>query len=206
MWAQLAESVEPASEPFAAARSHAVKLEAALSSDEWLRTSRHRERRTLRAAGARMGTADVPGEHEAARGTGATRRRARRRWCRAHVGARHGAAAGDRAWRDNGAADGESGARKPGSSPRGGGAPNLPCERFSYGLRRLAAMQVARASSNEVVEIVHDDMGAIIPKRQVEGLAVRAAIDLVGFYAQREPELKRSEQALPVVGTDAKGV
>jgi hypothetical protein len=54
---------------------------------------------------------------------------------------------------------------------------NLPRELFSFGVRRMVAGEVGRASFEEVVEIVHDYGGATIAKRQVEELAVRAAQD-----------------------------
>lgn len=39
---------------------------------------------------------------------------------------------------------------------------NLPPELFSFGVRRMVAREVARASFEEVVEIVHDYGGAVI--------------------------------------------
>jgi hypothetical protein len=54
---------------------------------------------------------------------------------------------------------------------------NLPREMYSHGLRRMVAKEAARASFDEVVEIVRDYTGTTIGKRQVEELAVRAAED-----------------------------
>jgi hypothetical protein len=68
------------------------------------------------------------------------------------------------------------------------------------------ANEIARASYEEVVEMVHDFTGAKIAKRQVEELAVRAAQDFDAFYEQREVEAEPTEQALLVITTDAKGV
>jgi hypothetical protein len=82
---------------------------------------------------------------------------------------------------------------------------NLPPERFSYGVRRLVAKEVARASFDEVVEMVHDWCGVSIGKRQVEELAVRAAQDFEAFYEQREPAHEPTEDLL-VLSTDAKGI
>jgi hypothetical protein len=82
---------------------------------------------------------------------------------------------------------------------------NLPRELFSFGVRRMVAKEVARASFEEVVEIVHDYGGATIAKRQVEELAVRAAQDFDAFYAQREPAHAPAEDLL-VLSTDGKGI
>lgn len=82
---------------------------------------------------------------------------------------------------------------------------NLPRELFSFGVRRMVAREAARASFEEVVEIVHDYGGAVIAKRQVEELAVRAAQDFEEFYAQREPAHALDSDLL-VLSTDGKGI
>jgi hypothetical protein len=82
---------------------------------------------------------------------------------------------------------------------------NLPRELFSHGIRRMVAKEAARASFDEVVEMVRDYSGAAIAKRQVEELAVRAAQDFDAFYAQREPVHEPANDVL-VLSTDAKGI
>ena len=82
---------------------------------------------------------------------------------------------------------------------------NLPRELFSHGIRKLVAKEVARASFDEVVEMVHDWCGASIAKRQVEELAVRAAQDFDAFYEQREPAHEPATDLL-VLSTDGKGI
>src|SRR5690606_27997621 len=52
---------------------------------------------------------------------------------------------------------------------------NLPPELYSYGLRRMVAKEAARASFDEVVELVDEHSGGHSAKRQVEQLTVRAA-------------------------------
>ncbi|CAN5238505.1 hypothetical protein BH09MYX1_BH09MYX1_64370 [soil metagenome] len=82
---------------------------------------------------------------------------------------------------------------------------NLPREMYSHGVRRMVAKECARASYDEVVEIVADYTGVQIGKRQVEELAVRAAQDFDGFYEQRAA--KRDPQTdLLVLSTDGKGI
>jgi hypothetical protein len=82
---------------------------------------------------------------------------------------------------------------------------NLPPELFSHGVRRMVAKEVARASFDEVVEMVADYRGAKIAKRQVEELAVRAAQDFDAFYAERDPASAPSDELL-VLSTDSKGI
>lgn len=64
---------------------------------------------------------------------------------------------------------------------------NLPTESFSYGLRRLVALETARGSFDEVVDTVGKVTGVSIGKRQVEELAVRAARDFDAFHAASRP-------------------
>ena len=82
---------------------------------------------------------------------------------------------------------------------------NLPRELFSHGVRRMVAKEAARASFDEVVEMVRDYTGAVIAKRQVEELAVRAARDFDAFYEQRPPPTSVVAELL-VLSTDAKGI
>jgi hypothetical protein len=82
---------------------------------------------------------------------------------------------------------------------------NLPREMFSHGLRRMVAKESARASFDEVVEIVRDYTGSTIAKRQVEDLAVRAAQDFETFYEQKAAA-RDSKDDLLVISTDGKGI
>jgi hypothetical protein len=82
---------------------------------------------------------------------------------------------------------------------------NLPREMFSHGIRRMVAKEAARASFDEVVEIVRDYSGASIAKRQVEELAIRAAQDFDAFYEQRAAVRDPAEDLL-VLSTDGKGI
>jgi hypothetical protein len=85
------------------------------------------------------------------------------------------------------------------------GALNLPREMFSHGIRRMVAKEVARASFDEVVEIVRDYTGSTIAKRQVEELAVRAAQDFDAFYEQKAATRDPKDDLL-VISTDGKGI
>ncbi len=82
---------------------------------------------------------------------------------------------------------------------------NLADDHFSYGVRYLAAKESARASFDEVVELIRDRSGAEVAKRQVEELVVRAARDFDAFYelAKYGPNATRD---LLVLSTDGKGI
>jgi hypothetical protein len=82
---------------------------------------------------------------------------------------------------------------------------NLPVELFSHGVREMVAKEIARASFEEVIELVRDYSGAQIAKRQAEELVVRAATDFDAFYAQRQREADAAGDLL-VISTDGKGI
>ena len=82
---------------------------------------------------------------------------------------------------------------------------NLPPERHSHGLRRLAAVEAARGSYDDSVEAITRASGQQLGKRQVEQLAQRAAVDFDAFYATRQPPAGSSSDVL-VLSCDGKGV
>jgi len=82
---------------------------------------------------------------------------------------------------------------------------NLPTERHSHGLRRLAAIESARGSFEEASEAVERATGTSVGKRQVEALAARAAGDVVEFYATRRCPEAAGDDVL-VISADGKGI
>ena len=62
---------------------------------------------------------------------------------------------------------------------------NLPGEKHSHGLRKLAAVEAARGSIEAAGAAVVRATGVRIGKRQLEELARRAAVDVEAFYLQR---------------------
>ena len=84
-------------------------------------------------------------------------------------------------------------------------AMELPEEKYSYGVRRIVAEEAARASFDEVVELVRKQSGAEVPKRQAEELAVRAARDFDDFYRDRLRGPEKGDDLL-VLSFDGKGV
>jgi hypothetical protein len=82
---------------------------------------------------------------------------------------------------------------------------NLPPERYSHGLRRLAAIEATRGSFDEAVTAVSRATGQELGKRQVEELTARTAVDFEDFYATRRPA-PAPDGDLLVLSCDGKGV
>ncbi len=82
---------------------------------------------------------------------------------------------------------------------------NLPTERHSHGLRRLAAVESARGSYDDAAEAIGRATGVAVAKRQVEELAARAAADVEAFYDTSMPEPGASGDVL-VLTVDGKGI
>jgi hypothetical protein len=82
---------------------------------------------------------------------------------------------------------------------------NLPEERHSHGLRRLAAIEASRGSFDEATMALRGATGAELGKRQVEQLAGRAAVDFEAFYdGVRRPPANPSD--VLVLSADGKGI
>jgi hypothetical protein len=82
---------------------------------------------------------------------------------------------------------------------------NLPVERHSHGLRKLAALEAARGSFQDAVDALERACGQQLAKRQVEELAQIAAVDFEDFYQARKPtRCKRGD--LLVISADGKGI
>ncbi len=82
---------------------------------------------------------------------------------------------------------------------------NLPEEKHSHGLRRLAAAESARGSFQDAGSAITRATGIRVGKRQVEQLAVRAAADVDAFYAARRPA-PAADEVLLVLQFDGKGI
>jgi hypothetical protein len=82
---------------------------------------------------------------------------------------------------------------------------NLPEEKHSHGLRKLAAIEAARGSIEAAGAAVTRATGVKIGKRQLEDLARRAAAHVEAFYLQRV--ISPAPEAWPLVLTfDGKGI
>jgi bifunctional DNA-binding transcriptional regulator/antitoxin component of YhaV-PrlF toxin-antitoxin module len=82
---------------------------------------------------------------------------------------------------------------------------NLPEERHSHGLRRLAAIESSRGSFQDAVEAIERGTGVSVGKRQTEQLAARAAADVEDFYATRR-QLGVKDGDVLVISADGKGI
>ena len=82
---------------------------------------------------------------------------------------------------------------------------NLPVERHSHGLRKLAALEAGRGSFQDAVDAIWRSTGQRLGKRQVEELATLAAIDFEDFYAARRP-VRGKTGDLFVLSADGKGI
>lgn len=85
------------------------------------------------------------------------------------------------------------------------GVLNLPAERHSHGLRRLAAIEASRGSFEEASGAVERATGQHVAKRQVEALTARAAADVEEFYATR-PHPEATAGDVLVISADGKGI
>lgn len=83
---------------------------------------------------------------------------------------------------------------------------NLPGEKHSHGLRRLAATEAARGAFEEARAALTRTTGASTGKRQVEALTVRAAADFAAFYATCRRPASAEEAELLVLQVDGKGI
>jgi len=68
------------------------------------------------------------------------------------------------------------------------GVLNLPADKHSHGLRKLAATEASSGSFDGAVDAIQRATGQTVAKRQVEELAADAAVDFDHFYAQRRAE------------------
>src|SRR2546430_9700890 len=82
---------------------------------------------------------------------------------------------------------------------------NLPGEKHSHGLRRLAAIEASRGSFDAGVAAVERATGQPLGKRQVQDLAARAAADIEEFYQARRPPAGAEGDVLGL-SADGKGI
>jgi hypothetical protein len=82
---------------------------------------------------------------------------------------------------------------------------NLPAEKHSHGMRRLAALEAPRSSFQDAQAAILRQTGQRLGKRQLRELATVAARDIKAFYEQREHQPTGEEDVL-VLSCDAKGV
>jgi hypothetical protein len=82
---------------------------------------------------------------------------------------------------------------------------NLPGEKHSHGLRRLAAIESSRGSFDEAVDALARATGQRPGKRLMQDLTERAAVDFDEFYASRKLAAGGQGDVL-VLSMDGKGI
>jgi hypothetical protein len=85
------------------------------------------------------------------------------------------------------------------------GVLNMPAERHSHGLRRLAAIESSRGSFDQAAEAIARTSGQWLGKRQVEELARRGTRDFEQYYSDRHHEPAQASDVL-VISADGKGI
>ena len=85
---------------------------------------------------------------------------------------------------------------------------NLPDERYSLELRRRVAEEAAKSSFDETFESIGKTTSGHVPKRQIEELVKRAALDFDDFYEMRQgqPAVNEQNRSVMVISVDGKGV
>ena len=84
-------------------------------------------------------------------------------------------------------------------------AANLPTEKYSHGLREIAAKAAVQGSFDAAVEAIADQTDQHLGKRQVEPLVQRAAEDVSRFYPDQVRPTLADGQAL-ILSVDGKGI
>jgi hypothetical protein len=83
---------------------------------------------------------------------------------------------------------------------------NLPPDKYSDGLRRRLAQEVALMSFEAAMDRVDQTTGGHIPKRQSEQGLVQVAQDFEAFYERRQAQEAEASADLLVLTTDSKGM
>ena len=84
---------------------------------------------------------------------------------------------------------------------------NLPEERYSLEMRRRVAEEAAKSSFDETLESIGKNTGGHVPKRQIEELVKRAAVDFDVFYDTRHGSTAEGQGigSVLVTSVDGKG-
>jgi len=83
---------------------------------------------------------------------------------------------------------------------------NLPADLYSHRLRHRVVEEARDRAWDRAVERVDRTTGGHVPKRQAQGLAIKATQDIDEFYKQREAPKPMSASAILSGSADCKGV
>ena len=73
---------------------------------------------------------------------------------------------------------------------------NMPPEKYSFGLQRMAAMEIASSSFESSQEAIKERSGVQIGKRQLEEMVVGMAMDFDHFYLVRSRQAQAAKEAI----------
>lgn len=62
---------------------------------------------------------------------------------------------------------------------------NLPARKYSLGVERRSVFEALKSSFTVTFRATKEDTGACVPRRQLEEIVVRAAIDFYAFYKKQ---------------------
>jgi hypothetical protein len=83
---------------------------------------------------------------------------------------------------------------------------NLPCDQYSHGLSERANREVGNQAFDGVVANMKRLPGGKAPKRQLQGMAIKASQDFEAFYAANEAAAPESSEDLLILSVDGKGI
>ena len=83
---------------------------------------------------------------------------------------------------------------------------NLPKDKYSHGLRKRLAEEIAARSFDGAVERIEQTTGGKVPKRQAEQLTTCISQDFDEFYKKRECHEQEDSGALLAMSLDGKGI
>lgn len=83
---------------------------------------------------------------------------------------------------------------------------NLPARKYSLGVERKCALEALKSSFSEAIRTVKEYTGARVPRRQIEEVAVRAAVDFDAFYVHQPIVPPERTGSLLTLSVDGKGI
>ena len=83
---------------------------------------------------------------------------------------------------------------------------NLPRDKYSHGLRKRVAEEVAKNSFDEAVASVQASTGGKVPKRQAEQIAAEVSQDFTVFYETRQADGPEETTDHLIMSVDGMGI
>ena len=83
---------------------------------------------------------------------------------------------------------------------------NLPADKYSHGLMQRSSRESIRGSFDDAVNSIKETTGGVVPKRQLEDLAVEVAQDFEAFYSSQSAETVEETADPLIISLDGKGI